>query len=255
MLKQSFLVGVLSLLSTAVFALPQVASLSGGVSIRQQQNTCTVELHNQSAWIGWQHFNITQNETVNFKMNPNGVVVNQVIGLNKPSQIDGALIANGTVVLINASGILFSPTAKLDVGGLLATSASLTRPKSLDILQYAPGAGQVINQGTIRVAMGGVVTFLGPNAINTGTIEGKYLNISMLIGDKGLAYWNALGNDNAVVAQLRQEVTKTDLENGNTLFTLGTPNPAKTALYPVSINIQGLAHQKVMDTGNSLRLI
>ncbi len=255
MFKSSLLVGFLSLLSASVYALPQFSTAIGGVSVIQQQNTCTVDLKNNAAWISWKEFNVAQNETVNFKMKPNGLVVNQIVGLNKPSQIDGTLIASGDVVFINHSGIMFGPTAQLDVGGLLATTASITKPYSLDILKYLPGAGQVINQGTIRVALGGFVTFLGPDAINTGKIEGRYINISLLIGNKGLAYWNALGNDNAVVAQLKREGTKTDLENGGTLFTLGTPNAAKTALYPVSINIEGLAHQKVVDAGNSLQLL
>lgn len=251
MLKRSVFLAALGLVGFNVYALPEGGVVtSGAATMATQGSTLTVNVQTQDARLDWQQFDIAQMETVNFQMQADGIVWNTVVGFNKPSYINGTLMANGEVFVSNHSGVFIGPTANIDVASLMATSA--TYNKTDNTYYYAPGAGQVVNQGTIRVAMDGEVVFMGPSVTHTGKIEGKAFDLILLVGDKGLEFWNAL-EDNWLLALdiWAKEGIETDLGNGNASTTIGTP---KVAMYPVSINVQGVAHQTVQDTGTSLRL-
>jgi filamentous hemagglutinin family protein len=92
---------------------------------------------NQSAnraVINWNSFSIANGETTSFVFNggANSAVLNRVTGLS-PSQISGFLQSTigpggpigGTVMIINPAGILFTPTAQISVGSLVASTLSL----------------------------------------------------------------------------------------------------------------------------------
>ncbi len=250
MLKRSLLLGVFGLVGGYAYALPEGGVVtSGDVTVAAQGNTMTVNVGTKTASLDWQKFDIAQNETVNFQMQKDGFVFNTVVGVNKPSNIDGALIAQGFVYLSNHSGVFIGANSNIDVAGFMATST--TYNPSTGKYYYAPGAGQIVNKGTIRVAMDGIVIFMGPSVINTGKIQGKYLDVLMLVGDKGVAYWNALQSNPNYAAQLEEEGKITYLGDGNWSTTIGTP---KVAMYPASVNLQGVSHKTVEDTGTSLRL-
>ncbi len=252
MLKRSLFLAIVALMGTQVYALPEGGVVtSGAATVATQGNTVTVNVATLDAAIDWQQFNIAQHETVNFQMQQDGIVWNTVVGLNKPSYIDGTLIANGDILLMNHSGIFMGPTANIDVAGMMATSATYNETENT--YYYAPGAGQIVSQGTIRLGLDGGVVFMGPSVSHTGKIEGKSFDLLLLIGDKGLEFMNALEEDWFLALDiLDQDGVETDLGNGNASLTIGTP---KVALYPVSINIQGVAHKTVQDTGTSLRLL
>lgn len=107
-------------------------------------------------------FDIPTGETVRFiQPSADATVINQIM-TQTPTQIDGNLIANGKVVLLNSSGIVFGKGAVVDVGKLhaIAGANSLVSPA------YSL-TGSVENRGTIKA---GEVLLAGSSVSNTGTV-------------------------------------------------------------------------------------
>ena len=127
--------------------------------------------------INWNSFNIAGGETTKFvQPNASSIAVNR-IGGNDPSTILGSLLANGKVVLINGNGILFGKGATVNVGSLLATTsdasdADIASGKAKFDKAGNPNA-QIINQGNITAASGGMVGLVAPAVSNSGTITAK----------------------------------------------------------------------------------
>ncbi|MDP3840811.1 MAG: filamentous hemagglutinin N-terminal domain-containing protein, partial [Methylococcales bacterium] len=86
----------------------------------------------------------------------------------------GRINANGQVYLVNPNGVVFSKTAQVDVGGLVATTHNI---KDADFIAgknhftQDGASGTVANHGTINVPNGGVVALIGEQVSNTGTIN------------------------------------------------------------------------------------
>ncbi|MFW2147564.1 YDG domain-containing protein, partial [Acinetobacter sp. TY1] len=177
----------LSLLSLALLPLSVWASIYdtqlptggnitvGSAQISQNNNTLNVHQNSQNVGIQWNDFNIGQNATVNFHQpNSSSIAVNRVLDSNA-SQIMGKLNANGQVFLLNPNGVIFSKTAQVNVGGIVASTLNVTDGDIMSgnfTLKNQGGAGKVENHGSI-IANGGVIAFIAPNVINTGNVESK----------------------------------------------------------------------------------
>ena len=89
-------------------------------------NTTTVNQSTQNLAINWSSFDIASTETVNFiQPNASSIALNRVLGQN-PTSILGSLNANGQVFVLNPNGVLFGTTAQVNVGGLVASTLSLS---------------------------------------------------------------------------------------------------------------------------------
>jgi len=125
------------------------------------------------AILNWQGFSIQPHEIVSIQQpSINAILLNRVIGADA-SVIQGQLSANGQVYLINPNGVLFSHTAQVDVGGLIASTHGISNADFLNgnyHFSEINNAGLVTNQGTITVPTGGVVALIGSQVSNSGTI-------------------------------------------------------------------------------------
>ena len=141
-------------------------------------------------------------------------MLNRVIGAGgaiDPSVILGALQSNGRVFLINPSGIVFGAGAQIDVAGLVASSLNLSNADFLGgRLRFTevPGAGAVVNQGSINAASGGQVYLVGPSVTNSGVITSPK-------GEVMLAAGNTVELVNPGTPNLRVEITAPDNEARN----------------------------------------
>lgn len=99
-------------------------------------NTMTVNQASHTLGLNWDSFNIGRDATVSF-VQPDGSsrVLNRIHDLN-PSVIAGHLNANGQVYMFNSNGILFQGTAQVNVGGLLASSLSLSQNQLERLLSH-----------------------------------------------------------------------------------------------------------------------
>ena len=115
-------------LSGQAMALPQGAVVSGG-KVTVTQPTGTQQLITQTtqkAIVDWKSFSIASGEKVRFDQpSSSAVILNRVTGTD-PSSIFGHLESNGRVFLLNPYGVVFGASARVDVGGLMASSLSLS---------------------------------------------------------------------------------------------------------------------------------
>ncbi|MBO7082084.1 MAG: filamentous hemagglutinin N-terminal domain-containing protein [Neisseriaceae bacterium] len=167
-------------------AAPQGGQVRAGqAQITQQGKVTNINQSSQKAAINWQKFNIAADETVNFKQpNAHSVTLNRVIG-NEKSVINGAMNANGKVFLLNPHGTLIGKGAKINVGGLVASTANISDD---DFMQgkyrfTGNGSGVVENYGEIAVPAGGVVAFVAPIVKNNGNIKADSANVLLASAD------------------------------------------------------------------------
>jgi|GEM_PF-1656267 len=166
---------VWSLLGTiplSVLALPQGGRVgSGNVSWESVGNTMTVNQLSSRAIVNWNSFSIGGLETVQFlQPNANASILNRVTGPYS-SEIFGSLLANGNVYLINPNGILFGAGARINVGGLVASTFDLSdadfNAGRLHFKNLA-NAGGVANYGNISAAA--FAYLIGARVENHGSI-------------------------------------------------------------------------------------
>ncbi|KKW82327.1 hypothetical protein AAV96_00715, partial [Acinetobacter sp. AG1] len=145
----------------------------GSAQVSQNNNTLNVHQNSQNVGIQWDSFNIGQNATVNFyQPNTSSIAVNRVLDSNA-SQIMGKLNANGQVFLLNPNGVIFSKTAQVNVGGIVASTLNVTDSDIISgkfKLQNQGNAASIENYGSV-IANGGVVAFIAPTVINEGQIQ------------------------------------------------------------------------------------
>lgn len=169
--------GILAL-PAAALAGPTGGVVNGGnAQIQQSGSVTTIDQSSAKALIDWRSFNVGASETVNF-LQPSA----QAITLNRvhsatPSQIDGAVNANGNIWVINPSGVLIGRTARVNTGGFIATTANIDKDAFLagDYRFDQPGDpnASVVNEGLITFGEAGFVGLVGPTARNDGVIAGQ----------------------------------------------------------------------------------
>ena len=122
-------------------------SLSALMSVNQTSNRAVID---------WSSFNVGSNAKVQFNQpNSSAVVLNQVLG-NNASLIYGQISANGQVFLSNPNGVYFSPTAQVNVGGLVATTGSLNADDFMagQATVHRNGAtASVVNEGQLKASL------------------------------------------------------------------------------------------------------
>jgi filamentous hemagglutinin family protein len=217
--KKFLLLASTVLYSSQLFANPVLDNVAAGNVNINGANTAHVEVqqHSQQAILNWQSFNIPQHETVHFNQPANGIALNRVNGNNGISQIAGRLSATGRIILVNPAGIHFTPTSKVDVAGLIATTANITDKNFLRGNYKFEGEkgsnASVINEGSIKAADHGFVALLGPNVSNKGHISARLGKIAMYSTDKFILHFE--GNN-----MIHFEVTPEDAKEAVNTGTL-----------------------------------
>lgn len=150
----------------------------GDASISVSGNQTTIDQRSSKAIIDWQSFSLAAHESAVFNQpDAKAIALNRVTG-NDPSSILGAIRANGQVWLINRNGVMFGPSATVDVQGLVATTADIPDAKFLadDFKFSVPAAdpsAAVVNEGEIAFGDRGLAALVGSNVRNSGVIMGR----------------------------------------------------------------------------------
>jgi len=168
--------------SSVVQAKPKGQKVSRGRAKFSQQGDVTTIRASNKAVIDYSSFDIAQPETVRFIQPSSKSRVLNRIHSAKPTQIDGALKANGRVYLVNPAGVLFGNGAVIDVAGLYAAAGQITNAHFLNNIDHFTGVtGSVVNYGTIDATL---VHLIGQQVANHGNIvTGKGGIVTMSAGD------------------------------------------------------------------------
>lgn len=177
--------------------LPTGGSVSAGDAVINQNGAVmNIDQASQKAVIDWQSFNIGANASVNFNQPSAGsVALNRVLEGN-PSQIFGRLTANGQIFLTNSAGVYFAPGASVNVGGIIATTHSISKEDFMAgeyIFSRKGATGAVVNEGTISSALGGYVALLAPEVRNAGVIVARLGTVGLAAGEVCLLHFDDQG--------------------------------------------------------------
>ncbi|PLC07245.1 hemagglutinin [Variovorax sp. RO1] len=148
----------------------------------------TVEQTADKAILNWETFNVGRNTTVAFAQQKDWAVLNKVNDPQaRPSQIQGRIKADGTVMVANRNGIVFSGSSQVDTRNLVAAAAQIDDAQFQAHGVYANGntpnfknaQGRVEVQAGARLSTpapgsatqgGGYVLLLGAEVHNAGEI-------------------------------------------------------------------------------------
>ncbi|WP_198433350.1 filamentous hemagglutinin N-terminal domain-containing protein, partial [Burkholderia ubonensis] len=187
-------------------ALPTGGTVSAGsATISQAGSHMQINQGSQNAALNWNTFNIGRDASVTFNQpSAQSVALNRVASAN-PSQIYGALNANGKLILINPNGVVFGQGAQINAAGLIATTKALS---DADFMQgnyrfAGGGTGVVQNSGTVVAAPDGSVLLMADKVINTGSIRVRGGTVGLLSGSDLQASpdWQSVAMTNGAAAQ------------------------------------------------------
>ena len=181
----------LLLLAGVVLAGPEGGRVVGGQGsiARPDPNTTLINQTSSHLSVDWSSFNIARHETVQFNQpSANAAALNRIHDQN-PSQIFGALRANGQVLLVNPNGVFFGPTASVNVNALIASGLDISTADFMagrQRFQAPPGTagGMVVNQGMLQAATGGAISLLGGAVRNEGVILASAGQVNLLAGNR-----------------------------------------------------------------------
>ncbi|OEZ64252.1 heme/hemopexin-binding protein precursor [Janthinobacterium sp. HH103] len=142
------------------------------------------------AILNWETFNVGKDTTLTFQQQKDWAVLNRVNDPQaRPSQIQGQIKADGTVLLVNRNGIVFTGTSQVDTRSLVAAAARISDTQFQKNGIYSAGtagattftdaAGKVQVQAGARLASnapkgstegGGYVMLLGKEVHQAGEI-------------------------------------------------------------------------------------
>lgn len=179
-----------ALIAQAVCAAPAPNALptggqvmAGQAAIAQSGSAMTINQGSDKAILNWQSFNIGSSASVNFQQpNSASVALNRVIGAD-PSAIYGSLTANGQVYLVNPNGVLFGQGARVNVGGLVASTLAIRNEDFLagnNRFTRDGSTGSVVNQGEINAKY---VALLAPEVRNEGIIAANMGTVALAAGE------------------------------------------------------------------------
>ena len=201
--------------------------------------------------IDWRSFNISTGEITRFvQPNAGSVVLNRVTGNLGPSTIDGTLLANGRVFLINPYGILIGGGAVINTASFLATTNDI---KNADFLagRYnftIPGRpdASIVNLGTITASNMGFAALVAPGVRNAGTITANFGRVALASGNTfSLDFYGdrliTLSVSDSVAASVK------DLATGQTLGSL-VKNEGKLKANGGQVQLSAVTARQVVDS-------
>ncbi|WP_028105144.1 YDG domain-containing protein [Pseudoduganella violaceinigra] len=230
--------------------------VAGQGNIAQQGGTMTINQGGARMAINWNSFSIGKGNSVNFvQPSSSAVALNRVTGTDV-SQIQGALKANGQVFLLNPNGVLFSPTAQVNVGGLLASTLNMSNQDFMSGNYKLEGASAnaVINQGNIKAANGGTVALVAARVSNVGDISAERGNVLIGAGSEVM-----LDLGGPIKLQIQKGAIDALIENGGAVRADGGTvlMTAKAAgdLVSTVINNTGLVQARTMASGEQGQIL
>jgi len=207
--------------ASAALANAQGGVVAGGQATINQSNPSSI-IVNQStdrAIINWGGFDIGRGEAIQFVQPGSGSITLNRVNSGSASQINGAVSANGNLVIINPSGVIFGQGATVNVNGLIATTAGTNNNTfmaggKLIFDQAGDPNATVSNAGAITAGQAGLVGLVAPNVINSGVITANLGRVHLASGDTATV---DLYGDRLMEVAVSDNVTKQLVSNSGTI--------------------------------------
>ncbi len=178
----------------AMLSSPAFCAPDGGVVTHGQadifapaEGHVVINQHTDKAVINWNNFDNNAGEHTEFRQPSRNAATLNRIGGTAPTNIDGKLTANGNVVVVNPNGIVFGRNAKVDVGGLVASTADIADENfmkgTLGFDRLGKPDAAIINHGSITAKDAGLVGLVAPNVENHGVITANLGRVQLASGD------------------------------------------------------------------------
>ena len=219
-------------------------TLSGSVTVTTPTaSSMNLNQASQNANMSAQTFSIGFNNRVDIAQpGASSILMVNVVG-NNPSNIFGTLTANGQFWLVNTAGVLFGPTASVNVGGLVASTLPISFSDATSgryVFSKSGSAGSVVNQGNIT-ALNGYVGLFAPKVANEGLIVARMGSVALAAGNQitldmvGDGLIKVAVNEAALNASALNKGT-IEVDGGDVLLTARSAN----ALLDTVINTDGV---------------
>ena len=195
------------------FANPTGANVTGGAATVSGQGTSRVTIDQSSdrAFIEWNSFSVAKGESVRFNQpSASSVTANKVVGV-APSDILGAVSANGRIILINPNGIFFGKGSTIDAAGLIATTLDLDKDSFLTggKLKFSSASdlsASVVNEGTLTISDAGLGALVAPHVRNSGALVA---NLGTAVLASGKAFTVDFAGDGLITFALGEGIAST----------------------------------------------
>ena len=156
------------------------------IKISQQGKTTLIDQSTQRAIINWKGFDVSADEAVRF--NQPGDLVDPEPGHRRPGKRDRrAHLRARPGDHLQPNGVVFSGSAKVDVGSLITTTANISdehfRQGKLIFDQPGNPDARIVNDGSISVAEKGLAAFVAPSVANNGVINARLGTVAMAAGN------------------------------------------------------------------------
>ena len=152
--------------------------VAGSAAISQTTNNTQINQSSQRAAINWRSFDVGNRQSVTFNQpSASAVALNRVAGPD-PSQIAGRIDANGQIILMNQSGVIFYKGAQVNTAGLIVTTANMTDKNfmagKLKFDQASQNPNAAIDEaGNVTIKEAGLAALVAPQVRNSGTITAQ----------------------------------------------------------------------------------
>ena len=237
--------------------------VAGQATISQSANTMNIDQTSQRAVVNWQSFNVGSNAQVNFNQpNAQAVTLNRVTG-SGASQIDGAIRANGQVIIVNSNGVSFGKGAQVDAAAVVATTMNISNQDFMDgkHVYQGNGTGKVVNEGRITAHdANGFIALLAPEVRNEGYLIARANvanTIAMVAGEK-----ITLNFQNNQLVGVRVDVSTVNalVENKRLVFVDGgtvivAANSARQLMNGVVKNSGVIVASSAVNNGGKIELV
>ncbi|KAF0807282.1 filamentous hemagglutinin-like protein [Alcanivorax xiamenensis] len=135
--------------------------------------TVRIEQTADKAILNWETFNVGRDTTVDFDQQANWAALNRVNDPNaRPSQIQGRIQGDGTVMIVNRNGVVFSGSSQVNVRNLVAAAADISDQQFTERGLYVDTNGSQPTftdaAGNVTVDAGASITTHEPESVTQG---------------------------------------------------------------------------------------
>ena len=164
-------------------ALPPTTTPQGGVvvggsaTITQGAASTTINQSSQLTAINWRSFNVGSAASVQFNQpSSSAIALNRVV-TPEPSVIAGKINANGQIVLVNQSGVVFTKGSQVNAESIVVSTSNVATKDFMAgklVFSGAPNPGaKIINNGALTARQAGLVGLVAPQVANNGVITAQ----------------------------------------------------------------------------------